>query len=355
MEQARYALSPFVREIFLGDTAVAGPKNLCGRIVLVREMKLALYCGDTMLNFLVLAFPLWVLLASILSFIHPPLFTWFTGNFITWGLGVIMLGMGITLSVEDFKRVFKFPKLVLLGVGLQYLVMPFMGVFSAWLYKLPPHFAVGLILVACCPGGTASNVVSYLAKADVALSVTMTSISTFVAIILTPALTAWLAGSRIHVDAWGLFFSTVQVVVIPIVLGVLCNRFFPRLTQKILPVAPLVAVLTITLIVASIVGAGKQAIIDSGAILMLSVFTLHAGGFLWGYILSKLISKNEIASRTISIEVGMQNSGLGVVLARLNFANPLVAIPSAISSLFHSLIASLLAGIWRLDAGRHQS
>lgn len=299
------------------------------------------------LNFLTTAFPLWVLAASLLALYHPPLFTWFSGPLITIGLGVIMLGMGVTLDPGDFRRVLKQGYLVGVGVTLQYTVMPLMGWSVAWALDLPVPFAVGLILVSCCPGGTASNVISFLARADVPLSVTMTAVSTLLAVVMTPALTALLAGSRIDVPAWGLLLSTVQVVVLPVALGLVLKQYFPRVTRRILPAAPLVAVVMITLIVASIIGAGRREILDAGARLILAVFLLHAGGFLFGYALAWALTREIIPSRTISIEVGMQNSGLGVVLARQNFASPLVAIPSAISSLFHSLIASVLAGVWR--------
>jgi BASS family bile acid:Na+ symporter len=212
---------------------------------------------------------------------------------------------------------------------------------------LPTPFAVGLILVSCCPGGTASNVICFLARLDVALSVAMTAASTILAVVMTPMLTAWLAGSRIDVPALGLLLSTLQVVVLPLVVGGLMNRWAPRLTARILPVAPLLAVAMITLIVASIIGAGRDAILAAGPRLILAVASLHAGGFLFGYVLLRVLKADVRTARTISIEVGMQNSGLGVVLARQNFVDPLVAIPSAISSLFHSLIASLLAAVWR--------
>lgn len=299
------------------------------------------------INWLTNAFPLWVLVASVISLIHPSAFTWFTGPLIPVGLGIIMLGMGLTLRLEDFNEVVKYPLWVFVGIFLQYTIMPSLGWSLSYLFNLPAPLAVGLILVACCPGGTASNVVSYLARADVPLSVTMTTISTLIAVIMTPLLTALLAGSRIDVNAWGLFWSTVQVVILPIVVGVAMNQYLPKFTRKIIPISPLVAVLFITLIVASIVGSGKAEILKAGPALILAVFSLHALGFLFGYFFSKIWIRREIQARTISIEVGMQNSGLGVVLARQNFANPLVAIPSAISSVFHSLIASLLAAVWR--------
>lgn len=292
-------------------------------------------------------FPLWLLVASGLALIHPPLFTWFKGPLITAGLGFIMLGMGLTLEVEDFRRVVRQPGRVGLGVFLQFLVMPSLGWGLAHLFKLPPPLAVGLILVACCPGGTASNVITYIAKGDVPLSVTMTTCSTLLAVIVTPLLTKVLAGAFIRVDAWGLFFSTLQVVVLPVALGLAANRYFPNAVRRILPAAPFVAVIFIVLIVSSIVGAGKAHILSAGLRLIGAVFCLHLFGFLFGYLLARLRSHDELTARTISIEVGMQNSGLGVVLARKNFVDPLTAIPSAISSVFHSIIGSALAAVWR--------
>ncbi len=303
-----------------------------------------------MLVAIVNGFPLWALLASLLALYDPALFTWFTGPLITIGLGVIMLGMGLTLEFADFRRVSTRPRLVVLGLLLQYTVMPLLGWGLGLAFGLPTPFAVGLVLVACCPGGTASNVVTYLARADVPLSVTMTTCSTLLAALATPTLTALLAGSRVDVPTGGLFASTVQVVILPVVAGLLVRRFAPQVSEAVAPVAPLVAVVAIVLIVASIIGAGRDDILASGLSLVGAVLTLHAGGFALGYIAGRLLADNEQASRAVSIEVGMQNSGLGVVLARQNFASPLVAIPSAISSLFHSLIGSALAGWWRRSA-----
>jgi BASS family bile acid:Na+ symporter len=300
-----------------------------------------------MITFLTNAFPLWVLLASLLALWRPGLFTWFSDPLITAGLAVIMLGMGLTLGLEDARRVGQRRLSVGTGVALQYTVMPLMGWLIAAAYQLPTPFAVGLILVACCPGGTASNVISFLARVDVALSVAMTAASTILAVVMTPLLTSWLAGSRVAVPTLGLLRSTVQVVVLPILAAALLKYWAPRFTQRILPAAPLAAVIMITLIVASIIGAGRDVILQAAPRLLLAVASLHAGGFLFGYILTRLTGSDVRTARTISIEVGMQNSGLGVVLARQNFPDPLVAIPSAISSLFHSLIASLLAAVWR--------
>jgi bile acid:Na+ symporter, BASS family len=301
-----------------------------------------------LLSALTNAFPLWVLAGGVTALFWPGLFTWFSGAWIVGGLAVIMLGMGITLSVEDFRRVGTMPRPVLLGLVAQYTIMPFLGwAVGRWL-ALEPAFAVGLVLVACCPGGTASNVVTYLARANVALSVVMTMVSTFAAVFMTPLLTRVLAGALVDVDALGLFLSTLEVVVAPVILGILLNRYAPRLVAASTTAAPLLSVVTIALICSSIIGQSAAAIRASAPKLLASVFLLHAGGFGLGYLASRLFGYDHIIARTVSIEVGMQNSGLGVVLARRHFADPLTAVPCAISSVFHSVIGSILAGIWRL-------
>lgn len=293
-------------------------------------------------------FPVWVVAGGVLALLHPPLFTWFKGDAIIWGLAIVMLGMGVTLSIDDFKAVAKMPKAVATGFVAQYTIMPFLGATIAHLAKLEEPYAVGLILVACCPGGTASNVVTYLARADVALSVLMTMCTTFAAIIMTPLLTKLLVGKMVNVDAWGLFWSTVQVVLLPLVIGLLLNHYCKEFVSELLPFAPLVSVVVIALICASIIGQNAIAVKASGAKLLLAIAGLHVGGFLIGYVASRTLGYDKIRSRTISIEVGMQNSGLGVVLAKQHFINPLTPVPSAISSVFHSVIGSILAGYWRL-------
>lgn len=294
------------------------------------------------------AFPLWVIGCSALALWNPVLFTWFSGSWITLGLGIIMLGMGITLTAQDFTRILQMPGWIAAGVVLQYTIMPLAGWTVAKLLALPDGYAVGLILVACCPGGTASNVISYLARANVALSVTLTTLTTMMAVALTPWLTATLVGTRMPVDAWGLFMSCLQVVLLPVVAGVLLNRYAPKLTVQVTRFSPAVAVLVIVLIVASILGASREQVLQSGPRLLLGVFMLHAFGFGLGYVFSKLINRSETVARTISIEVGMQNSGLGAVLARTHFpAGSGVDVPSALSALTHSVIGSILAAVWR--------
>ena len=297
------------------------------------------------------AFPLWVVLGSVVALIEPRVFTWFSGPLIPIGLGIIMLSMGMTIGFDDFRRIGRERGRILPGVALQYTLMPALGWSLAWLFSLPTPFAVGLILVSCCPGGTASNVISFLARADVALSVTMTAVSTLLAVLMTEVL----AGSRVDVPAAGLLVNTVQVVLLPVVGGAFLRWRFPVASQRILPMAPLLAVVAITLIVGSIIGAGQQQVLEAGPRLVAAILALHLGGFVLGYVSGRLILGREIAARTVSIEVGMQNSGLGVVLAQQNFANPLVALPCAISAVFHSLVGSAAAALWRARTADEQA
>lgn len=302
------------------------------------------------------SFPVWITVCSGLALIRPEWFTWFSGPWIVSGLGVIMLGMGLTLTFADFRAVLHLPRAGLIGVIAQFGIMPLLGWGIASLLRLDeidPMLAVGLILVSCCPGGTASNVVAYLARANVALSVLMTICSTCAAILLTPFLTRWLAGALVEVDAVALLLSTVQVVLFPVLLGLFLNRFLPRFGAAVRPFSPLVSVVAIVLIVASIIGAQREVILESDWRLLAAPGLLHLGGFGLGYGLSRLCRLGEGASRTISIEVGMQNSGLGATLATKHFPATVAPVPCAISAVYHCLIGSLAAGIWRLTPRKH--
>ena len=293
------------------------------------------------------AFP-WIVSSCVMAgILYPPLMTWFQGSLLPLGLGLIMLGMGLTLKMEDFLHVLHYPKWIGLGLVLQFTVMPLLGWGLAKLFQLPPFFAVGMILVASCPGGTASNVIAYLARANVALSVSMTAFSTLGAVVMTPFLTLQLSGSYLDVSALGLVYSTVKVVFLPVALGLVMNRYLPKLTQKLIPFSPPLAAVLISLIVASIVAQGKDIILNSGFQLLLALLCLHVLGFVLGFLISWMAFKKWEVAKTISIEVGMQNSGLGVVLARENFTSPQVAIPAALSSLIHSLLGGLFVGLFK--------
>ena len=301
-------------------------------------------------------FWLWTILGTAWAWFFPSHFIWFiTGDFpgtdirlINLGLGVIMLGMGITLSIDDFKAVLMRPWVVCLGVVAQFLIMPLLGWSIATLFDLPPMLKLGVILVSCCPGGTASNVICYLAKANVALSVLMTMCSTLAAIVFTPLLTKFYASAILDVDAWSMFRSMLTIVLLPVVGGVLINQFFGHRLSAVKKVSPIVSILVIVLIVGGIVGATKSNIIAYFGALLIAIFILHALGFLLGYGVGYFTKLAEGDRRTLSIEVGMQNSGLGSALAKQHFTL-LAATPCAISAVYHCLIGSLLAAIWRVS------
>ena len=292
-------------------------------------------------------FPLWVILFSFTALLRPELFTWFSGNLITLGLGIIMLGMGLTLKITDFKILFKNPRWTIIGVLTQFSVMPFMGWAISKILDLPNFFAVGLILVSCCPGGTASNVIAYLSNLNVAFSVTMTFISTITGVVLTPLLITNISGELINVDLDSLLLSTTKVVLLPVFIGLFVSKYFQSFTNKIIVYSPSIAVIFIVLIVASIIGEGKEIILNSGINLLISIMILHLLGFIIGYAISFIFLRDKKLSKTICIEIGMQNSGLGVVLAKENYVNPSTAIPSAISSLVHSIYGSIFVSIFK--------
>ena len=260
-----------------------------------------------------------------------------------------MLGMGLTLKISDFKILFKNPRWTIIGVFTQFSVMPFLGWAISKIFELPDFFAVGLILVSCCPGGTASNVIAYLSNLNLAFSVTMTFISTVTGVILTPILITSISGELINVDLKGLLLSATKVVLLPVFVGLIVSKYFQTFTKKIVVYCPSVAVIFIVLIVASIIGEGKEVILQSGINLLISIMILHFLGFIIGFVISFIFLGDKKLSKTICIEIGMQNSGLGVVLAKENYVNPLTAIPSAISSLVHSIYGSIFVAIFKED------
>ncbi|KAF3963241.1 hypothetical protein CMV_012355 [Castanea mollissima] len=291
-------------------------------------------------------FPVWVILGTIIGIYKPAAVTWLQTDLFTLGLGFLMLSMGLTLTFEDFRRCMRNPWTVGVGFLAQYLIKPMLGFVIALTLKLSAPLATGLILVSCCPGGQASNVATYISKGNVALSVLMTTCSTIGAIIMTPLLTKLLAGQLVPVDAVGLTISTFQVVLVPTIIGVLANEYFPKFTSKIVTVTPLIGVILTTLLCASPIGQVSDVLKTQGAQLVLPVAILHIAAFALGYWISK-ISFGESTSRTISIECGMQSSALGFLLAQKHFTNPLVAVPSAVSVVCMALGGSGLAVFWR--------
>ncbi|PRW60740.1 putative sodium metabolite cotransporter chloroplastic [Chlorella sorokiniana] len=299
-------------------------------------------------NAMVNLFPVFVLGAALCALAQPAAFDWFDKAAITPALAVTMLGMGLTLTFNDFREVLATPGRIFAGFALQYTIMPLMAFAVSRLMGLPLAFTIGLCIVGSCPGGTASNVVTYLARADVTLSVAMTTASTLGAVVATPMLTQLLLGTLVPVDAKALLVSTLQVVLLPVLVGAAINTFFHKQVEVLAPFSALSAVVLIALICGSVVAQNAAAVVQAGPKLLAAIFLLHAGGFFFGYALSRAVGIPERAARTNSIEVGMQNSALGAVLASVHFpAHPLAAVPCAISACMHSVMGSLLAAVWR--------
>lgn len=292
-------------------------------------------------------FPVWVCVGVLVGVARPSAVTWFTSDLFTVALGFLMLSMGLTLRIQDFKDCVARPFPVLVGFLAQYLVKPMLGFTLGKALGLSPPLATGLILVSCCPGGQSSNVATYIANGDVALSVLMTTASTLGAIAMTPLLTKVLAGTLVPVDAMGLAMSTVQVVLLPTVIGVMLNELAPKTVRKITPILPLAGVLLTTILTASPVGQSAAVLRVNGLKLLLPTFLLHAIAFPLGYLFSRFFRFSEKESRTVSIETGMQSSALGFLLAQKHFSDPLVMVPSAVSVLFQAGLGSALAALWR--------
>jgi len=290
-------------------------------------------------------FPLLILAGAALGFAAPETFLPL-GPAINPLLGVIMFGMGLTLTVPDFRLVATRPLPVLLGVLAQFLIMPLLGLGVTWVLQLPAELAAGVILVGCAPGGTASNVVTYLAKGDTALSVAMTSVSTLVAPLLTPLLTLWLAGKYMPVDGWGMAVSILQIVLVPVALGLAVRMLLPRLVARTLPVLPWVSVLAIALVVTAVVAASADSLVDAGLLVLAAVVLHNCLGYALGYAFGRMTGQPERVRRTMAVEVGMQNSGLAAGLAAQYFS-PLAALPGAVFSVWHNVSGSLLAAYLR--------
>jgi len=301
-------------------------------------------------QFIQKTFALWVVLFAGIALIVPEAFVWLKA-YIIWMLGIIMFGMGMTMTVDDFKGVLHSPKAVVIGVVAQFMLMPGLAYLLCQLFQLPPEIAIGVILVGCCPGGTASNVITYMAKGNTALSVACTSVSTILAPILTPAVFYLLASQWIEINAMSMLGSILQVVLFPIILGLIVRSVLKQKVETYIQVMPLISVLAIVAIVAAIIAGSKTQILESG-LLILAVVALHNGlGYLLGFGASRLFKLPYADSKAIAIEVGMQNSGLGVALAAVHFAaSPITAVPSAIFSLWHNISGPALATYWASKA-----
>lgn len=284
--------------------------------------------------------------AVALSF--PASFTWINTSAITPMLGIVMFGMGLTLRPSDFKPVLQNPKSIIIGELAQFIIMPFLAWLLCRLLPLSPGLAIGIILVGCCPGGTASNVICYLAKGDIALSVAMTGVSTLLAPVVTPALVWLLAGESVNIDIIGMFLSIVQVVILPIVLGFGFNHYFRKVTKLITPLLPMFSTLAISSIIGIIVAHNSESITNCSLIVGIAVIMHNVFGLILGYSLAALTGSERRKRSAIAIEVGMQNSGLATSLAATHFAMfPMAAVPGAIFSVWHNFSGSIAAQIFR--------
>lgn len=286
-----------------------------------------------------------IIIAGIALF-SPGTMSWIKTTWVNTLLGIVMFGMGLTLKISDFKVVFSRPKDVIIGCLAQFTLMPLIAFLLTKIFNLPLELAVGVILVGTCPGGTSSNVMTYLAKGDVALSVAMTSVSTILAPILTPLLTYIYAGQRVDVNILSMFLSIVKVVIVPIALGFICTKLFGKITQQLTKILPLVSVIAIVMIVASVVSANSERIMTSGLLIIAVVILHNLIGYATGYGAAKLLKMPRNKATTVAIEVGMQNSGLATSLAATHFATmPLATIPGAVFSVWHNISGSVFANI----------
>lgn len=289
-----------------------------------------------------------VVMVTAVALFFPSSFVWMDTSSITPMLGVVMFGMGLTLSPSDFRPVLQRPKDILIGEIAQFLIMPSLAWLICKILSLPEELSLGVILVGCCPGGTASNVICYLAKGDVALSVAMTGVSTLLAPILTPALVWLLAGESVEVDIVSMFLSIVQVVILPIVLGLAANHYFKRTTRRIIPLLPMISTLSIAFIIGIIVAHNSSSILACSQIVAIAVILHNVLGLVLGYGLSALTGSEPSRRSAIAIEVGMQNSGLATSLATTHFAMfPMAAVPGAMFSVWHNFSGSIAAQIFR--------
>ena len=290
---------------------------------------------------------LMVLLVAALALFVPASFLWIHTWVINPMLGVIMFGMGLTLSPEDFHIVLKRPKDILIGCLAQFLVMPLLAWGLTRVFALPEELALGVILVGCCPGGTASNVITYLAKGDLALSVGMTATSTLLAPVLTPLLVWLMAGQMVEVDTLGMLLSIVYVVIAPIVVGLMCQRFLPQVTRNVVPYLPAFSSVVIALVVGIIVAHNADRLLVGGVLVIVVVVLHNLLGLALGFLLGKLLRLPKPKCVAVSIEVGMQNSGLASSLAVLHFsAYPLATIPGAVFSVWHNISGALAAKLY---------
>ena len=298
-------------------------------------------------NFISQYMALIVIVVAAMALLVPASFNWISTSWITPLLGLVMFGMGLTLDPHDFKVVFTRPKDIIIGSLAQFIIMPLTAFLLSRLFGLSDELVIGVILVGCCPGGTASNVMTYLAKGDLALSVGMTTVSTVLAPVLTPLLTLLYAGERVHVDALGMFLSIIEVVILPIILGFVFKKLFPKQTQRMAAFLPAFSSVMIALIVGIIVSANAPKLLTGGMLIVLVVMLHNICGLSLGYLVGRVLRLPHHKCSAISIEVGMQNSGLASSLATVHFAMyPMATVPGAIFSVWHNVSGAVVAKLY---------
>ena len=290
-------------------------------------------------------FPLWAILCAIVAYFSPNVFLP-VSPYTSQLLMFVMFTMGVTLSIDDFKRVVTKPKAVIISTLLHYIVMPLTALILSKLFTMRPELLVGMVLVGSVASGTASNVMIYLAKGDVALSVTISSVSTLVGVVVTPILTLLLVGTTVEVPVWKMLVHIIQIVLIPIVLGLMVHHFLYSVVKKCERFLPLLSMLCILLIICIVVAGSHDRIAQVGITVIFAVIIHNGIGLLGGYWGGRLFGFDESTCRTMSLEVGMQNSALAATLGNTYFS-ALSALPAAVFSVWHNISGSLLAGYWQ--------
>lgn len=288
-----------------------------------------------------------VLASAALALFFPDVLGKIPPKVINYLLGLVMFGMGLTLNLQDFKIVFSRPRDVIVGCLAQFTIMPLLAWGLAHIFSLDEALLIGVVLVGCCPGGTASNVITYLAKGDLALSVGMTGVSTLLAPLLTPLLTWLLAGETVDVNVLNMFMSILWVVILPIVAGFFVKRTWPKFTEKTVDYLPAFSSLMIAFIVTIVIAANAAKLLSGGVVILFVVMLHNLCGLGLGYLIGYLLSMSPAKRRAVSIEVGMQNSGLASSLATIHFAAyPMASIPGAIFSVWHNISGAVVARVY---------
>ena len=289
-----------------------------------------------------------VLAVAALALFVPKSSMWIQTSWVNYLLMVVMFGMGLTMKLSDFGVVFSRPKDIIIGCSAQFIIMPLLAFALGKTFGLERSLLVGVMLVGTCPGGTASNVITYLSKGDVSLSVGMTSVNTLLSPLLTPALTYLFLRTSVHVDVKAMIFSIIQVVAVPIGLGILINKLMPKVCEKIKDILPCISVTAICLIIAAVVSHNSEKILSTGAVIFAVVILHNLLGYVCGYLVGVLIKMDISRKKAVAIEIGMQNSGLATTLAGSAFPDlSMATVPGAIFSVWHNISGAVLAGVFR--------